>query len=688
MELRVVPLNGLRVDSMGAYLASLGLFSVTTRKWPRIRACWRDACFCLVGGPASLDDVIELVGEVGENNTWTDYSRPWDPDKKSDVKKKTSVRTAVWRAQKADEAELLSFGAHLALDGRIRMNPLLGTGGNAGRRDFQKGWASAVKTIQHLPNGYDRDTLNRDLKALLSGGACKYLGSFKAGSWFGAANKIYNHGTRKPFREGQITPWAMVLACEGLSYFSGGTSRQLGSRRQPRGAFPFVTEAMPPRAEREAGAVEAEVWLPIWDQPMAEPEMRSLFLRGRAEIGGRGTTSAAAFSVGVMGRGVDASVAEFRRFFLLHTTSAQTFESRLANVVPVPRSAESDATTRAVRTVLEFCGALPKDRKVGNHWRFVGLRGPLEQALVDFAANSGGERVERAWALVDEMFKAAAKVDRNRGFRKRRPRVRLLPVGWATELFESEAPNRETRLALAISSIAETPTCPQFIAYRVGIAAERGQRWIFPETVPSRRIWSECELTKNLCAMAERRVVETLKQTHSIPPFKAAISVSINDIAAWLAGDVDEGRVESWLDRLCLFDWNGNREAALRLQDNFRDDRPPTDGALALYGFLRPLASAWLFERVLADNGIPLQHTPTCRHFGRVMAMLRRGDLSAAVEVARAAYRAAGVALADFGDITTGLDPDRLLAALVIPVRDHQVLPVFSRWRMPTKPTD
>ena len=120
----------------------------------------------------------------------------------------------------------------------------------------------------------------------------------------------------------------MALACEGLPYFAGGPSRQLGSRRQPKGAFPFVTAANAPRRADEAGRIEAEVWAPIWDQPTTEPELRALFLRGRTELGGKGATSSAAFAVGVMGRGVDAGVAEFRRFLLLHTTSTQTFESR------------------------------------------------------------------------------------------------------------------------------------------------------------------------------------------------------------------------------------------------------------------------------------------------------------------------------------------------------------------------
>ena len=580
------------------------------------------------------------------------------------------------------------------------MNPLLGTGGNAGKRDFAKGWKDAVQVIRKPPRKQGREVLDNDLEAFLAGGACTYLSSFQAGSWFGAANKIYNHGNpsappdssrgkKRPFREGEITPWAMALACEGLSYFAGGPSRQLGSRRQPKGAFPFVAAAMAPRGVGEAGGIEAEIWAPIWDRPMTEPELRSLFLRGRAEIGGKGATSSAAFAAGVVSRGVDAGVAEFRRFLLLHTTSAQTFESRLATVVPVPKTSPDDATTRAIRTIVELCDALPSDRKVRGRWRFSGLRGPLEQTLVDFAAARPGDgRTEQAWALVDEVMEALVTVDRNRTFRSHGVRFRLLPGEWATRLFRESPPDREARLALAMSSLAETPSSPRFIAYRIGVQKRTGRaHWEFPESAPARRIWSDAELAENLGAIAERRVMEALRKAAPRPPFGAAVRVALDDMLAWLVGEVDEGRMRLWLDRLCVFDWGGeaNGGAAGELQRGFTGARPAVDGALTFYALFRPLASNWLFRQVLRESGIQVEKVSTCACLARVIAMLRRGDVTAAAEAALEAYRSAGVALADFNALPAGPDPDRLLAALVIPVRDEQVLAVFRRWRSPTE---
>ena len=695
------PRNRIKPNSLGAYLASLGLFSLVARPWPRVRAVWRNACLCLVDGPVTPEQVVEFISEVGKTNAWTRYDKPWDEAKREDVRKKTSTQTARWRALEADERLLLAFGAHLALDGRVRMNPLLGKGGNTGRRDFASGWKDAVRAIEKPPKKWTRDELKNDLEAFLSGGTCRCLGSFQAGSWFGAANKIYNHGNpsappdsprgkKKPYREGEVSPWAMALACEGLPYFAGSASRRLGSRRQPRGAFPFVTTAMPPKAEGEAGGIEAEVWAPIWERPMTEPELRSLFLRGRSELRGKGATSPSAFAAGVVSRGVDAGVAEFRRFLLLHTTSAQTFESRLATVVPVPNTSAASATTRAIRRIVDFRDVLPEDRKQGTRWRFSGLRGPLDQALIDFASMEPGEaRAERAWVLVDEMLEALVKVDRNRRFRGHRVRFRLLPGEWAASLFQADPPDRESRLALAISSLAGTQISPPLIAYRVGV--ERGMAglpWVFSESPPGRRVWSDAELTNNLCAMAERRVLESLGHASSKPPFGAVIRVHLDDVHAWLSGTVDEERLARWLGRLCVFDWGStaDRKSATELQRNFPGALPVVDGALALHALFRPLADDGLFRRVVHENGVPANMASTCAQLGRVLAMLRHGDLTAAAEEARAAYRSVGVALAEFEALPAGPDPQRLLAALTIPVRDDQVLGVFGRWRAPTQP--
>src|SRR5690606_25330585 len=283
------------------------------------------------------------------------------------------------------------------------------------------------------------------------------------GSWFSEATKLYNSG-RSPAREGQVSPWAMALACEGLAFLAGGASRRLGARSaRAVGAFPFVTQPIAASAEKEADRLRGEIWTPLWSRPMALAEASTLFSRGRAELRGRGALTPAAFATAIRERGVDAGVSEFRRFTLGRTTSSNTFEPRLEARFPLATDAKSGSgaarTLERVTTLIEQSG-FPKDGK-----RFVGLRGPIESALLDVAAEPTSP--EAGVALLDAMVSALDRIDRNRSFRKEKVRWEPLPLEWLGSLFVSEQPGVEARLALSL--VSAFPVAQAFATYRFGV---------------------------------------------------------------------------------------------------------------------------------------------------------------------------------------------------------------------------
>ena len=386
--LSVIPIPGLHPTSLGAYLGALGLLKVLSRHWPDVRAAWRDGVLCLVAGPSDRDALADALLAVADQASWTLYGRGWADAQKASTKAKSAVKLALWQAE-TGEAELELFAAHATPASRVFFNPLLGSGGNAGKRAFADGWKKATdalkppKTAKKTPkkSGANTDDRHEALNAFLDGEASAWqTEKLNAASWFSDANKLYNSG-QNPFSEGAISPWAMALACEGLVFFAGGASRRLGARTRPVGAFPFVVAAASPETAGEAGRDRGEVWAPLWSRPMTVPEVVALFTRGRAEIGGRGAITPAAFAVAITRRGVDAGIGEFRRFALGKTTSANTFEPRYLGVAPVP-CGSADARSDAFERMLGLIESLPADRKEGQRWRFVGLRGPVENALV------------------------------------------------------------------------------------------------------------------------------------------------------------------------------------------------------------------------------------------------------------------------------------------------------------------
>ena len=145
--LSVISVPGLRPISLGAYLAALGLLKVLSRRWPDVRTAWRDGVLHLVGGPEDRDMLADALMTVADQASWTPYGRGWVDAQKASTKAKSGVKLALWQAE-ADEAELELFAAHAAPASRVFFNPLLGSGGNAGKRAFADGWKKATEALQ------------------------------------------------------------------------------------------------------------------------------------------------------------------------------------------------------------------------------------------------------------------------------------------------------------------------------------------------------------------------------------------------------------------------------------------------------------------------------------------------------------------------------------------------------------
>ncbi len=656
-------------------------------------------------GPVSSGELETFLYDVGLEGKWNDYGKPWDTFQKKDTKRtqanKPATHMALWRAHDATENEAVLQQSHIAIGQKLNFNPLFGSGGNAGRRKFAKGWEKAKKGIANPPKNTKPEDIKSDLHAFLNGKPCRCLSDFGAGSWFSAANKIYNSGFKKPYREGQVTPWAMLLACEAFPLLSGASSRQLGTHRRAFGAFPFVTRAAAPLAEQAAGQTLGEFWAPVWERPMSLAEAVALFQSGRAEIDGRAALTSAAFAGAILHRGVDAGLSEFRSFALIRTTSDNTFESRLSNVVRIPKT--DPVSSIAIRRIIGIRDNLPRDEKIGTRWRFRGLQGPIDRVLVALAEAVGENRealqVERSWRLIDEVFASLAKVDRNKVFREKEVRFELLPLDWLAWLLERTADQHaEIRLALTLASLRpESPADAQqnlekfpqrFLAYRLG-SVGRGHFWRIPKDLPLRRVWSQQSLTENLTSLGKRRLFEIPPKQP--PPFRSTVNASVADALRFLLQETDDSALGVWIDRFSLFDWSDNKKSKVRLRDWVRKPElpEPNDADALLYGFFRPLFDQSSLTRLQADSRTSDgQGSGPSTNVGRlapIVSALDRGDVAAAWEIASAAYRAERIALADFhlGAFSHEY-PNRLLASLFFPVSTRGLRKLFARWRSPS----
>lgn len=714
MNTKAVSLPGLTLDTLGLYFAALGLLRLLSRKWPEVRGCWRNGGFTVVAGPESLEPLEAYIFAIGLENQWSLYEKSWDAPQKADTKaaqaKKPVQAVAEWRT-KAREADLPMLTSHLVPgEKRNSFNPLFGTGGNAGKRLFSSGWDNARKAILKPGRGIKPEHLLADLQAFLQGGSCSILGDFGGGSWFSLANKIYNSGFEKPFAAGQITPWAMLLACESFPLLAGSTSRLIGANRRQNAAFPFVCRAPAPESETACGQWLGDFWAPVWHRPLSVPEVRSAFQSGKAELGGKAALTSVAFAGAIVQRGVDSGLAEFRCFTLQRTTSDNTFESQLSRIIAIPR--RSSRFSEFFQRAMVLRERLPKDSKQGKTWRFKGLQGPLDRALLDLAqvVGEGNQKRQReaVVAILDAMFFALVKVDRNRAHREAKVTFERLPLNLLAWLTKQEFGSSEFRLALAIASLrdeippkitkpAERLRPPQpFLAYRLG-ATGQGRFWAIPKDRPLRAIWSPRDSVDNLCALARRRLIESPAST--IAPFRGHFVVPLADVMSFLHRETDDDLLALWLDRLSLFDWFDGKESQRALHEALAVKKPdiqpfPHDSTeAALYTYFRPLLHDELL-RGLSTQGEQWKKRErdpilaTTSRLSPVLSALEREDTAAAWTLAKSAFHAQRIPIANFGgDLPiSSADTRRLLAALIIPAGINDLYTYFrNHWKAPSQ---
>jgi CRISPR-associated protein Csx17 len=664
--LPVVSCPGLQCDSLGRYLAALGLLEVLARARPSVRGAWSEDGFRIVGGPHNRRALAGAVLDIARANGFRRYDRAWMDSQSRDTKEGGAENIAVWRSDCTEE-ECDLVDAHLVTSTRLCFNPVLGTGGNSGRRDFANGWEQALAVIEESKDAR-KVAVERDLEHFLFGGACTTLGYWNSGSWFS------NH----------IPPWAMVLACTALPLLAGKASRRLGANTRRLAAFPFTTEAAAPVRENEAGRSLGEFWAPVWQRPLSVPELSALFARGRAEQGRRQAVTAASFATAIVQRGVDAGITEFRRFALTRTTSSQTFESTLVKTISLQHEASRYAAATMERAV-RLRDRLPRDERRNERWIFRGLRGPVDEALVDLAAEP--DDFERAGALMDAIWCALERVDNNKNYRESGMAFQLLPVDWLDHLFTYTytEPPAEALVAMALASLqprsSQRGQSASFLPYRLGVEprGRKGEWFDFPKEVPARRVWTGSDLVRGLGLVLRRRLLDAGGLE---TPLRATRAVPIATIASFLHGELDDHAIVRWLGRMCLFDWQ-RPGAADRPRPSHGDWI--VDGPLSLYGFLKPLFHVKRGQQQVAPIIDPESGAASTAALSRIAALLQAGDVDRAIAEARSRYRVAGRVPAAM-TVTAGItDPARLLAALLIPTSSESLVPLAERWLAPVR---
>lgn len=541
--------------------------------------------------------------------------------------------------------------------------PVLGTGGNDGRLDFTQNFMQRLVGLglgKSMPVRACAALLEASLRGYPTGGLGKSaVGQFSPGRAGGP-------NATQGMEAGSLdNPWDYVLALEGALMLSSAAVKRLRAGATGRGAFPFTVTSRPvgdgESSEGEAQEARGELWLPLWNRPASGTEVRTLFSEGRAELGRRPARDAVDFSRAVAGLGTDRGIQAFARYAMLKR-SGKSFLAVATERFAVPEAIRENV--ELIAQVDRWLDELRLKTRSDGPARLQAAVRRVESAI--FAYCKHGRRADML-----ELIVALGRTERElavtagkRGNRVICPPLHTLPNHWIDAVRDDSV---EFEIALALAGIHGLPGPDSVPALPIrtnleAVRALNGARWGWDEATPS-VVWTPGGLVSNLSRVLARRLLDggatSLASNHG---------VRLSSVARFLAGEVDDRRIEELLWGLALVDTKG----VPGVQSAGADDAPRPHRAYAL---LKPLflpqspvfvreAAVWRYDRGAEAGRIQLE--------SRILPLLRANRAKDACEIARRRLMVSGFPpLAGAEELGEAVNTERLAAALLLPIHDR-----------------
>lgn len=553
----------------------------------------------------------------------------------------------------------------LSPEGEPSWPALLGTGGNDGRLDFTN------TAMQRLANLFDLESSTGSataaakplLKSALFEAPSAALvdaavGQFLPGSAGGA------NGTTGPDAGSRVNPWDFVLMLEGTIAFRGQATRRLGARDDARAAIPFAVgaQAVGHATRGKEKDARGEQWMPLWNQPASWQDVGALFGEGRAQVGRVSARRPLDFARAIAKLGVARGLVGFVRYGYLERNG----QSNLA----VPLGRIEVAVHPRGRLIDEIGGWLDRLHREANDApaRFSASVGVLSDAAFDVLTREAeATRWQSLLVAIDNVERIQAS---GTAFTVG-PCPKLSP-GWL-DAAGDDSP--EWRLALALGAAAggynDGRPFDAVRAHALPIDPKKGWRYAIGADkrliTDPRVVMMGRDPLGDLVALVERRLVEASQRGSRTLPLVARYGTGarLDDLARFLAGDVDVERILALGRSLMALDWKRVRLSQPRIGSH--GNRPD---------------EAWEALRLC---GLPFAvHDRTIASEPAMFRRLASGDAAGAVDLALRRLRASGFRpplVAGIADPTTA---HRWAGAFAFPIAPAVAAAMADRFENPT----
>ncbi len=578
---------------------------------------------------------------------------------KDDVKSRLIRR---YRRELPDDVVAWIDAAMVVHENDQAFAPLLGTGGNDGRLDFTQNFMQRLIALKLHNNGPPTPESVAWVQTALFG-TVSQLASASVGQ-FAPGRAGGPNATQGTEGDSLDNPWDFVLMIEGTLLFAGAAVRRFGAFGRGQSSFPFTVRSVAAgfdsasfKDERET---RGEIWLPLWSRPATLAELRLLFSEGRAEVSGRPAENGTDFARAATSLGVDRGIESFCRLGFLRR-SGRTFLAAPLGRFDVAERGPVDLFREIDPWLDKFRQAVGGDRVPP---RLAAAYRRLAGAMLDYC-KYGGER------LFQEVLQALGDAERVlAGAERFRSEKGLKPLQGLSRDWMAAADDHSPEFALA-RSLAPLydpegklgPLRSNLEPVSVGYDTRRRRPMVSWAEKGRAVVWNAADLCTNLASVLERRIMDGVRAGCERLPLASAETVSLDAIAAFLEGQVDDNRIEKLLWGLVLvdssrqWDWPGAATAAGQAWPGQAAGVPkapdvalvPREFALLKLLFLpAPLVPErsgatvrWRLAKRLSDGreetGLVIRPEP------RILPLVRVGRIGEACRIAAQRLRASGL---------------------------------------------
>ena len=547
--------------------------------------------------------------------------------------------------------------------------PLLGTGGNDGRLEFTNNFMQRLVEVFQLPDGGPAKLCSSWLENALFGTMLPVLVRGGIGQFSPAAGGGANATTG--FDSPPSTnPWDFIFMLEGAILFAGAAMKRLETVEMGQLAYPFCVKqagvGYGSAALSDETNSRCEMWMPLWEQPAALAELKSLLGEGRAQVGGRSARNGVDFARAVATLGVDRGISAFQRYGFQVRNGLAYFATPLERVI-VRRNQLASQLLAPIDDWLEkFRRAARADGAPTSIQRAARA---IEVAIVAFCKTADAPRIQELLISLGEAEDALA-----RSWKwTRESFLAPLPLLAPQWLREANTGTAEFRLAAALASVTafhgKTPLPLRCHLEPVCPDGGREKRWYsWTETVETNVVWREGDLAGVLNALFARRVMLAAKSGAKSYPDSAMIPARPADIAAFIEGRTDDRLLARLLWGMVLIDFGGDYSGDFKV--GFPSERrdPP-----ALYALLKLCFS----RHELRGAHVPI--------IPAIHQRARAGDGLQSSLLAARRLRASGLAPAIDRIPAQGASVIRSAAALIFPLTEGDLSSIAERVLRPTE---